>query len=305
MLRRLDAILPVTRADMPRARLLLRSLEGRLSCLGTLFIVVPEGHEQDVRTACSGSTIPIEVLPETAIVPELVWLGPIKGWYKQQLIKLAIADHVETDFYLTFDADVLCTRPATFEQLLRVERDGTAKAPVALLADTHPDWYQQAAAVLGMSPTRGGHLHSVTPAILARGGVRELATFLEDRLARGCYATGLRGAKQRLAAGALRAFGRERLRPWRLLLGASTPWTEYALYYTFLECAGSFDRYHFDTDVCIYNVEQSVWRADRDHFHRWDPAPLFVGAGPPFFVVVQSITRIPPAEVEAKIAKYL
>ena len=34
----------------------------------------------------------------------------MRGWLTQQIVKLAMAERVESDFYLTLDADVICTR---------------------------------------------------------------------------------------------------------------------------------------------------------------------------------------------------
>src|SRR5690606_42105927 len=57
------------------------------------------------------------LLSEDALVPELRE-HRARGWYRQQLIKLAIAERVASDYYLTFDADVVATRPITIERLL-------------------------------------------------------------------------------------------------------------------------------------------------------------------------------------------
>jgi len=56
------------------------------------------------------------------LIPETKFLK-IQGWYLQQLIKLAIAEHIKTDFYLTLDADVICVKPVYFSDLVK---DGCA-----------------------------------------------------------------------------------------------------------------------------------------------------------------------------------
>ena len=73
------------------------------------------------------------------------------------------------------------------------------------------------------------------------------------------------------------------------------PWTEYALYYTFLESTGLADRYHRVLATCIYAIEGSLWYAE--NFDGWDPSATFVKPGVPYFLVVQSNTGIAPERV--------
>jgi len=73
----------------------------------------------------------VRVLNENEIVPELkldpatyfYWPKPNKGWYRQQLIKLACHAHVNTEFYMTLDADVAFVKPFDVATLVR---DGRA-----------------------------------------------------------------------------------------------------------------------------------------------------------------------------------
>jgi hypothetical protein len=83
------------------------------------------------------------------------------------------------------------------------------------------------------------------------------------------------------------------------------PWTEYALYYSYLESTAQFEQYHTLTPHCIYAIDQSVWRSARKRFGSWDPSPLFRGQGAPYFVIVQSITGIEPARIWAKVEPFL
>ena len=296
-----DAVLPVTLKDLPRARLLLRSMHARFHCLGTLWVVVPAHQVQSTREGLADVDLRLQIVAETDVVPELDRFGRMRGWFKQQLVKLAIADHVTSDFYLTLDADVLCTRHTQFDQLVTQNAQGVARAPVVLLPDTHPDWYRSSLQVLGLTARREGLLHNVTPALLARSGVQALMGFLNDKANNRDYNRGLRGLRQRAAMIRFALAPRAHEAPWRIWLCASTPWTEYALYYSFLEATDRYDLYHFDNDTALYSAEDSVWYADRKHFDRWDPKRLFEGDGPPYFVVVQSNTGIAPADVAKKV----
>jgi hypothetical protein len=211
---RLDAVLPLTPSDAERARILFASLERFFEPLGACFVVAPE--PLDVPGWCT-------VVAETDLVPELRTLHPRPpGWYVQQVVKLAIAERVETPVYLTLDADVFCVRPTRFDDLVR---GGRALAQIT--PPHHPEWNDAAEAILGLP--RSGRQHGVTPALLVRDGVRALAEHLESR------------------------------EPgWRRFLLRNTGWTEYALYNTFLEAMGRWDALHVDGgEQAIYG--NCVW----------------------------------------------
>jgi len=275
----LDAVLPLTLADADRARILFRSLERFFEPLRLCLVVVPDAEADALRREVPGGGRYL-VVAESLLVPELPWhqaLGrlrarvrtgaPAHGWHVQQLVKLAAADLVATPFFLTLDADVICVRPTTIDDLV-VE----GRAVAQITPPHHPEWNDAAAEILGLP--RSGRQHGVTPAVLARDGVRALARHLEERAGE----------------------------PWRRHLLRRLPWTEYSLYGTFLEGVGRWDDLHVDGgETALYG--NGVWI--HGQWPDWDPAG-FVGdpAAPPF-AVVQSATRIGAGEIEARVGSYL
>lgn len=316
----IDAVLPLTLRDLPRAQLLLTSLERFASGLDTLYVIVPDAQQREIEaglrafiegragvegrasvasfSSAAQAGFQIELLPELQIAPELGLFPKLGGWSKQQLIKLAMGQKVSQPFFLTLDADVVATRPFSPGQLLK---DG--KAPCGVdHADLHPRWYENAQAMLDVPLARGGISHNVTPALLSRGGVHALAEHFARRYEAGRFGRGaLRGMKQRYAK--LRFGGRPGVEAWRLFLTAGFPWTEYALYYSFLEAHALFERFHFESERALYDGDRSVWFVD--DFQTWDPAPLFEGEGPPYFVVLQSNTGVPVEAFADKLATQL
>lgn len=295
----IDAVLPLTVKDLDRAQLLFESLDRFMTGLGRLFVLLPEAQVKAVRDQVQGDKLVF--MSELEVAPELAWFPGMQGWYKQQLLKLAVADHIQTAYYLTFDADVIATRALSPETLLQ---DG--KAPCYVIPeDLHPKWYTRTAKLLKQPLRQTGIVHNVTPALLARAGVNALAEHFEARYQAGDWAKGLRRPlMQRYAK--LRFGHRSQAAGWRLFLAAGLPWTEYALYYSFLEAYDLFDRWHVKVDRCIYDIERSVWYQDRDGFkEHWDPKPLFEGEGPPFFVVLQSNTKLPVADIRSKLGPWL
>lgn len=237
--RELDAVLPLTLVDLDRFDILRASLERHDARLGTCFVVVPE------RDAAALEPIVVregwELVSEDSLVPELAgWRRrpqwgllrhrvprngryPRRGWFTQQLVKLAVVERVRSASYLTLDADVVCTRGFSAGDLVR---DGRALAR-RTRDDLHPEWYAWAERVLGAP--RSGWTHGVTPAVLSTDGVRSLCDRLGPR--------------------------------WRSTLLRAVPWTEYALYHTHLEASGRWEDLHVDGGPgCLYGA--SVWHTE-------------------------------------------
>jgi hypothetical protein len=299
----MDAVLPLTLRDVPRASLLLESLSRHFSGLGRLWVVAPERElsaiERGLAHAPDG--LQLELFGEASLVPELSLTPLLKGWYRQQLVKLAVFERVTSELYLTLDADVICTKPVS-PGLLAPRGLGPCHVSER---DLHPDWYRGSEALLGLDAPRRGISHNVTPAVLHRRGVAELAEYLERKSGIGAFSRGLRGLRQRVLLARARRRRAQAFAGWRLLLAAGTPWTEYALYYTFLEATGRFDQFHSRDGACIYDVEGSFWRGDGRPFSAWAPSACFAGDGAPWFVVVQSNAHVEPALVRQKLEGYL
>ena len=64
------------------------------------------------------TSLPIEVMAEEDLVPELRRYPKLRGWRKQQLVKLAACRELSSDYCLTFDADVFSTCPTRRSDLL-------------------------------------------------------------------------------------------------------------------------------------------------------------------------------------------
>src|SRR5688500_7126485 len=176
----LDAVLPLVAADADRfERLLLPTLERFFSGLGTCRIVMPDAQVAE-HAARFAPHERVAVVPESEVAPAVVELRDHldrvgeetqagAGWFVQQVGKRAAAEHVDTPFFLTLDADVLVVRDVSAGDLVR---DGRA-ATVVYAGDVHDGWYWWAEQVLGFPRpgAEGGRTHGVTPAVLSVEGV--------------------------------------------------------------------------------------------------------------------------------------
>jgi hypothetical protein len=219
------------------------------------------------------------------------------------LLKLRAATRVGSAFYLTLDADVVACRAVNLEALCN---DGKAPCHVDH-RDLHPKWYRAATDILGARLPRPAISHGVTPALLHASSVRSMLGVIGKRWDDGAYGAGLRGLKQRLGKlqGWLyrtRSPHAHALESWCAYLCFSRPWAEYALYFSYLEQSGQFERYFREASE-LYSVSGSVWHAET--FATWDPSQLFEGKGPPYFAVIQSNAFIAVGDVKERLRGHL
>jgi hypothetical protein len=292
---KLDAVLPLTIKDYERFRILNYSIKRFLECLNTLWIVTKNDEYKELSAKLTETNY--HVFPEEEIIPELRFYNPIMrpvvsvrlrkssqlGWYVQQLIKMAIATTIETDFYLTLDADVICLKPVRYSDLVHNGRAVTNTTN----EDWHPDWYRCAERVLGLR--RSGITHGVTPAVLSKKAMIHLHDYLQAKsniLFKIVSRTVIRDSRSE-----------HLLRSWRSYLLRNIPWTEYSLYNTYLEATELFDEFHFrGGPYAIYDTYNSVW--DKHNACDWDPGRLNKDS---FFAVVESFSGLTPEYVMKRV----
>ena len=304
----IDAVVPLVEKDFERFLILKASLDRNFKDLGRCFVVVPERSVNKAREYVDD--VRYVVLSEEEVVPEFRYFkkmpgifrrmprnlkkwpdwykAQLPGWYKQQMIKLAISDFVDSEFYLTLDADVICVKEVSFPDLVKEGKVMSRRTR----RDLHPEWYKWAERILGVK--RSGWTHGVTPALLSTEAMSELKEYVARRDPV-VFKALARITPSRMAISSY-------FTGWRSCLLRQIPWTEYALYNTFLEATGSFDKYHFDGgEYSIYS--HSVWNAE--DFEKWDPADSFSGEGNFFFIVIQSTSGASVEDVKVKLHAYI
>ena len=283
----MDIVLPLLAADIPRyVRLQRPTLERFYADLETTWIYARADELQEVRRGTAGLDR-VNVMSELDLVPELKLVNALRrdvsrGWYQQQLIKLAAVARVETPFALLLDADVVAVRDVCDADLLPLGRAIRHREPVAY----HPQWVSWAGAALDLEPL--AYSAQVTPSALARDAVRDLAAYAGDHI---------KPKKWILRVASATPGVRKHLKTWRGRLLSRLPWTEYQLYETFLVRTGAFDKFHsYRDDIRMYG--NCVW--DCADFDAWDPVP---SEDTPihFFSVIQGHCRFSIDAVETKL----
>jgi hypothetical protein len=280
-----DIVLPLLATGLDRyVRLQRPTVERFYRDLGTTWIYARPEDLESIRRATAGMD-GVRVRSDLDLVPELRLARRVKrdvtrGWYQQQLVKLAAVAEIDTEFALVMDADVIAVADVSDGDMLPRGRGIHHKEPVA----AHPKWVSTSAAALGMAPL--DYCVSATPSVLARGAVLELASHARDHV---------RPRKRAARLASVTPGLRGPLTTWRGRLLAALPWTEYQLYETFLVRTGRFDEYHCHSDDPVL-WENSVWSPGE--FDAWVPGR---DDGPRhWFSVVQGSLRIPVDAIEAK-----
>jgi len=160
-------VLPLCLDDFERFALLLHPslVKYGRGLVRRCLVVTPDKDFDEILRRCPSG--PYEVLAESTIAPGLRD-ETAPGWRRQQIVKLTVAELVETRFYLTLDADVMFTRQIGYGD---VTRDGRAWFCVRRTG-VHADWLRWSERVL-LRRGDGAH-YAVTPSILATECVHRL-----------------------------------------------------------------------------------------------------------------------------------
>jgi Family of unknown function (DUF6492) len=241
-------------------QLLLPSLERFLDAQARLIVVAPDGQLATVRELFSRLTRhSVVCLADSAVVPDVP--ADVKGWRRQQMIKLMAAKLVDTPHYITMDADVFLLRPVTPETLVRDGRLVTNLAP----ASRQAEWWRASADLLGVAPPPDDATTiSVTPAILVTDEVRRLIEAVRSR----------HGG-----------------RPFEAVLGESR-FTEYTLYWCHLLSRGLHDTLYVTSGPGLFSA---LWQFDMEGDLQAQFL-AYVRANPSAFALVQSSNKLRPAQ---------
>ncbi len=256
------------------------------------LIIVASRKDAKIIKERLDCAIPFElaILDEDDICPNV---SGQRGWYKQQILKLAAADFISTDWYLTLDADLICTRFID-ERFLFPEGKAIWQRE---LASVHPDWWAGSRLVLhdGKHAALNGIVFGVTPALLHTASVKSLISRL-SLLYRGSDWT------------------------VELLKNAHLDWTEYSLYWTHLSDSDTWRDLYSENCQGLYDLD-SAWTPEtamklsdtklRSVFAHDSPWPFYVfqsRAGVPLSETIdlfRPYLDLPPTPLKLRVAHAL
>lgn len=257
--------------NLARADILFASLKQRAApgLFRDIFVVVPHREVAALRAALAWwSALPIRIVDEDDILPEFRDFDRVSGWFRQQVIKLRVAELMETEFLLTLDPDMFLCKPVGYEGLIP---GGRALMQIEA-RDSQVRWWRGAARVLGLAEDPGAPGMSVTPAILSRNVCARLFADLRARHGRSWQSA--------------------------LLATAAEYWTEYSLYYLTAERHGLLETFHAVPPIAgqaRLRCSNNIWH--RGKFPAWNAEACFGPADPGLFAVVQSNAGVKPAHI--------
>lgn len=280
--------------DLGRTEILFKSLVAfnQQQVFKEILIVCPPDDVEIVKQRVKKwAQLPLRVVCEEKLCPEFVNHRHVRGWRKQQLIKLAAPRMLACDYYLTLDADAICLKPLDKEKLLP-----GGKALLQYEArELHPKWWTSSARILKMSPDVGDKAlgMTVTPALMSS----ELANLTAQEIEK-C----LRG-KGTWVDKICRLHNPRSPSNWTLYRQRRGRWTEYSLYYMCARKLGVLDKYHVTAGT---ETNPNLMLIHDSHpFETWQPKYNFEASCPGLFCVVNSSSRLEPEVVWDKISAYI
>ena len=164
-------VLALHKYDIERALVLFDSLRlHQNDCIHSIIVLVPDSQLNFIRSAFDWSSLflfPVYIYPDSLLIDDDI-LANSYSYAIQMSLKLLVAKIVQTDFYLTLDADVILLQPLN-SSILIVKNKGIYEHEPRLLH--HPDWWIGSEHLLNISrdnPSDQGF--SVTPALLSTQG---------------------------------------------------------------------------------------------------------------------------------------
>jgi hypothetical protein len=249
---------------LQRTRTLLTSFlkQFRQTDLAGFLVVAPARDLQLLSATIRSLTSDprYKLLDELDVCPEIGKFiqpdtGEISGWRAQQVVKLAASEYVSSQYYVTLDSDIICMHRFGYDQLVK---DGLAMTNCEQPADymrlytgsfalaemsTKILRYRKSGEILGCGPcthAESGRFYGETPVVLRADMVSRLQAQMSERYSR----------------------------HWVEVLAAKRGWTEYGLYYHFLEMTGQMDACCFYTGCnTVLDLERSVWHSSARYRH--------------------------------------
>lgn len=248
--------------------------------LHTFFLVCPPNQVKQVSLIVHSITSDPRylVISEWEICPEVFKFlqekkTQISGWYLQQILKLAMAERIQTSHFLLFDSDIICLRPFDLESIVP---GGRALLNIETKSDYQrlytPQFavqefnlkigrYSRACQLLSYQrpEEQQAIIYGETPVLMHTQSVKDLKHYIES--------------KTNLPSG--------------ISLILRLPWTEYSLYFMFLEKYQRIEAIYEKKDCnTLLDLEKSVWQGnsrykqrrvyDKKHFHDQENCGYFV-----------------------------
>jgi Family of unknown function (DUF6492) len=248
--------------------------------ISEFLIIIPAEEEDEIRHhAENWNHLPIKLIREDKYLEKFKEFSKwyeVRPWHRQQIIKLFCAELVANEYFIVFDPDMFATRNFGYDDLII---DGKALVQTEPKSD-HIDWWESSAKVLGLPVLLDTPGLCVTPEILSKHACQELTRYISVTHQKTWYEV--------------------------LLSMYTTNWTEYTLYWSYLEANDKLGIYHsFSSKPTALKVhsEQNIWL--KGEYENFDFKRLFSDQNLGLFCTIQSNTGITPQVIAKAIKPWL
>lgn len=276
----LSVVVPVAPWDLLPARLLFKSLDKYFDpqSLAMVFVFFPDKPVMEEMMDSLNLKFRYTVLNERDIIPSEDYrvFKRRKGWLRQQIVKMYVAKRIETEFYICLDSDLLCIKPTSYHDLIRNGKPGINMEPKS----HHAYWWKQAQKVLKTEDSGLSSGMSSSTNIFITEEALGLIHYIEKT-----YNKSFTKALMNWFWTDSYIFRRE--------------WTEYKLYWLYIEWKGKTDSY--DPSNKIWG--KSIWKSTpvvNEELFKEVLSPENEG----YFIIWQS-PKVEIEEITEKVRKYL
>jgi hypothetical protein len=187
-------VTPSYHVDFEACRLLVDSIARHVKADIRHYIIVPKRDRKLFDCLATGRTVikhQEDFLPRW-IFPSLVskkWFlslktWPVRGWIRQQIVKLATAEMLEEDYFLVIDSDTFFVKDFDKSQFFRDDSVSFYCEPFEEVIDSHDNWQRNSAKMFGMTIDPAREIY-VAPFIFWRKDVLQ-QMFARLRALHGC-----------------------------------------------------------------------------------------------------------------------
>ena len=150
------------------------------------YIICPKENTENIRKNTNlYPSIPFKFIEEESIIEP--YLNNEKGWLKQQIIKLWIANIIETKNYLVVDSDIYLVKPLKYEDLFHYNKIKYSFEEYQTANDkyhsTNSNWWINSCKILNYPIEKlynNKFLMCVTPQLLITNKVKELINYINN-----------------------------------------------------------------------------------------------------------------------------
>jgi hypothetical protein len=244
---KISAVVPVAPWDLMPSQLLFKSLNKYFDpeSLDMVFIVFPDKPVMEELLESLNLRFRYTVINEEDIIPveDYPLFKKRKGWFRQQIVKMYISKRVRTEYYICLDSDLLCIRPTAYHDLIKNGKPGINIESKAV----HDYWWKQSQMVLKFPESPHATGMSSSTNIFITDETKDLIAYIEKTY------------RKSFSRALLNWF-------WTDSYIFRKQWTEYKLYWLFIEHKNKVDAYDPNNKIWGKSIWKITERVDEELF---------------------------------------